>query len=245
MTHLPITISRNSTASDRQTALCQIYLQILERQPYAYERQELAQLEKDFLRDRVGVKRFVKELGKSAIYLNNFYHSTSNMKFLELCFKHFLGRAPANRDEVQIYGNILMHKGVAALISAIVDSEEYRKAFGGFTVPHPRTDGHYESPKAYLESQMLNHEHLGRRGRSLPTLYWRDLGLECEAGVCQAISNVQGKPPRPSVYTETALSDDEEFSRVLDLLELAKSKRSKGLPSTHPRAQRRAVSPTA
>ena len=49
---------------------------------------------KDFLKDKIGVKRFLKALGHSEVYLNEFYYNSSNLKFLELCFKHFMGRAP-------------------------------------------------------------------------------------------------------------------------------------------------------
>lgn len=184
-TFQPVTVHRHSTPEERQTALQQIYYQVLERQPYAYERKHLAKAEKDFVTDKIGVKRFLRELGHSQVYLNSFYHNSSNMKFLELCFKHFLGRAPIDQEEIKFYCEILMHKGVAQLITAILDSEEYRKAFGCFTVPYPRSERYYPSPKAYTESSLLNHEHIGQRGRSIPTIYWHQLGLNCDAGVCR------------------------------------------------------------
>jgi len=181
----PIVVNRYSTPEERQTALRQIYFQVLERQPYAYEHKHLARAEKDFLTDKIGVRRFLKELGHSQVYLDSFYHNSSNMKFLELCFKHFLGRAPIDQEEIKVYCNILMHKGVAQLITALLDSEEYRKTFGCFTVPYPRSERYYPSPKAYTESHLLNHEHIGQRGRSIPTIYWHQLGLNCDAGVCR------------------------------------------------------------
>jgi len=180
----PTIVSRQSSELERQTALYQIYQQVLERQPYDYERKILAKPEKDFCTDKIGVKRFLKELGHSQVYLDAFYHTCSNMKFLELCFKHFLGRAPLSQMEIKHYCDILMYQGVKQMLNAILDSEEYRKAFGCFTVPYPQEHRCYESPRAYLEAKLLNHEHFGRRGRSLPTIYWQQLGLNCEAGVC-------------------------------------------------------------
>jgi DNA-directed RNA polymerase beta subunit len=181
----PITVSRQSTVEERQAALYQIYRQVLERQPYAYERQILAKAEKDFLSDRIGVRRFLKELGHSQVYLNAFYYSASNLKFLEWCFKHFMGRAPHNQDEVRVYSDILMNHGVQKLITEILDSEEYRKTFGCFTVPYPRDQQYYSSPKAYLESRILNREYIEQRGHVVPTIYWHQLGLNCDAGVCR------------------------------------------------------------
>jgi hypothetical protein len=186
MSHIqPITVSRQSSLKERQAALYQIYYQVLERQPYAYERAILAKAEKDFLTDKIGVKRFLKELGHSKVYLDAFYHNYSNMKFLELCFKHFLGRAPLNQIEIQEYCEILMRQGVKQMIAALLDSEEYRKVFGCFTVPYAREQRCYESPKAYIQSQFLIQERVGQRGHSIPTIYWHELGLDCNSGVCR------------------------------------------------------------
>lgn len=184
-TFQPIVVDRHSTPQERLTALRQIYYQVLERQPYAHEQKHLAKVEKDFLSDKIGVRRFLKELGQSSVYLDAFYHNASNMKFLELCCKHFLGRAPFDQEEIKFYCEILMHKGVKPMITAILDSEDYRKAFGCFTVPHPLQPRYHRSPKAYTESQVLNQEHYGQRGRSIPTIYWHQLGLNCDAGVCR------------------------------------------------------------
>lgn len=181
----PLVVDRYASPAHRQTALGRMYAQVLERQPYGYERKQLARAEKDFLNDRIGVRRFLRELGQSQVYLDSFYHNSSNMKFLELCFKHFLGRAPIDPEEIKTYCEILMHKGVVQLITAILDSEEYRKVFGCFTVPYARTERYYASPKAYTESFLLNQEHIGQRGRSIPTIYWHQLGLNCDAGVCR------------------------------------------------------------
>ena len=112
-----------------------IYAQVLERQPYAYERKKLAQAEKDFLKNKIGVKRFLRILGHSDVYLDEFYHNSSNPKFIELCFKHFMGRAPKDQEEMHTYCDILMREGAKELITALLDSEEYRKHFGCFTVP--------------------------------------------------------------------------------------------------------------
>ncbi len=149
----PFTANRRSSLEERQLALHQIYRQV---QPYDFEREILAKAEKDFLKDKIWVRRFIKELGHSEVYHKAFYHCYSNVKFIELCFKHFLGRAPRDQSELQIYCDILTKEGVDKLITAFLDSEEYRKVFGCFTVPYTRSQNCYESPKAYLETRLLN-----------------------------------------------------------------------------------------
>lgn len=183
--HNCVTVSRQSSREERANALRQIYQQVLERQPYAFERLELKKAEEEFLRDKIGVRRFLKELGHSELYLNSFYYQSSNQKFVEVCLKHFLGRSILNHQEMHQYMNVLIKEGVKHLITAILDSEEYRKYFGCFTVPYIREQSLYASPKAYLETQILLHEINGRRGWSLPTLYWHQLGMDCDTGVCR------------------------------------------------------------
>ena len=216
----PLTVSRRSSLEERQLALYQIYHQVLDRQPYDFERQILAAAENDFLRDKIGVRRFLKQLGQSEVYLESFYHRSSNVKFIELCFKHFLGRAP-NKQEVQIYCDSLATEGVKKLINMLLDTEEYRKSFGCFTVPYPRAQTCYESPNAYLETQILNREHVGQRGMSVPTMYWRQLDLSCSAGVCRHPESVEAMEPSGS--------QEEEMLRakLQQLLELIESDRAK------------------
>lgn len=201
-------VSRRSSLKERQAALYQIYNQILERQPYVHERRILAEAEKDFLRDKIGVKRFLKALGHSEVYLNEFYYNSSNLKFLELCFKHFIGRAPRNHEEMREYCDVLMRDGVNELITKMIDSEEYRKHFGCFTVPHPYPEKTYESPKAYLENDMLINELHGRRGTVIPTMLWHELGLECDGGAC----SVQ---PESLTFENDADADRVELLQVL------------------------------
>jgi phycoerythrin-associated linker protein len=210
----PITVSRHSSLEERQFALTQIYQQVLERQPYAFERKTLAKAERDFLNDKIGVRRFLRELGRSEVYLNAFYHPLSNLKFLELCFKHLLGRAPASQEEIALYTNVLMHEGVEKFISTLLDSEEYRKTFGCFTVPYPRQLSHYESPKAYWESKTLNYEHFGQRGHSIPTIYWHQLRLNCDAGVCHPEAKEVLNPP-VSARAEILQEELQEILRSL------------------------------
>lgn len=225
----PITVSRRSSMEERQAALYQIYRQVLERQPYSFERRSLIKLEKDFLADKIGVRRFLKELGHSDVYLSTFYHRASNLKFLEWCFKHFMGRAPIDQDEIRLYCDILMRKGVQAVITAILDSEEYRKVFGCFTVPYPRQQQHYTSPKSYLETQLLNHEYVEQRGHVVPTIYWHELGLNCDAGVCS-------HPEANEVLDSVSPTGEALQEQLLDLL--------RAMDATQAREMIAALSPT-
>ena len=213
-THTPITIDRKSTEIDRQTALRQIYAQVLERQPYEYERKKIAKLEKDFLKGKLGVKHFIGELVVSSVYLNSFYRGCSNLKFVEWSFKHLLGRAIQGHEEIAKYMDLLMMKGVSAFFLEILGSEEYRKAFGCFTIPYARDVKYYDSPRNYLQTDLLQHEHVGQRGKVIPTIYWQQLGMDCETGTCVIPEEMMHVPEAISHSVHSATDRQKALAQI-------------------------------
>ena len=182
----PIQLSNQSTAKDREFVLRPIYQQVLERQPYDWEREKyLAPIEKQFIKGKLGIRHFLKSLAVSPIYLESFYEKSSNVKFIDNAFKHFLGRAPHDEREIRKCDEVLVNQGVKATIALLIDSDEYRKVFGSFTVPYWQSDRRYDCPNDYLESQFLQQEHAGTRGWAVPTLYWHELNLDCTGGSCR------------------------------------------------------------
>ncbi|HSM82983.1 MAG TPA: phycobilisome rod-core linker polypeptide [Nodosilinea sp.] len=200
-----ITVSRQSPGEERQAALYQMYAQVLERQPYGFERKQLAKFEIEFLRNKIGVKRFLRELGHSEVYLNAFYYNSSNPKFIELCFKHFIGRAPMDQAEMRHYCDILMRQGVKVMITALLDSEDYIKHFGCFTVPHAWAEENYPSPRTFWETEVLLHELHGRRGWMVPTMIWHDLHLDCDGGSCSLPGGGEGAIAPPPASTPSGV----------------------------------------
>ncbi|OIP76959.1 MAG: hypothetical protein AUK48_04855 [Oscillatoriales cyanobacterium CG2_30_44_21] len=222
--HQPITIDRKATEADRQNALRQIYFQILERQPYEYERKELAKLEKDFLKGKLGIRHFIGELVMSSVYLNSFYYDCSNMKFVEWTFKHLLGRAIQGSEEIATYMNLLMMEGVSVFFHEILGSEEYRKAFGCFTIPYAREAKLYDSPRNYLQTNLLQHEHVGQRGKIVPTIYWQQLGMDCETGTC-VMPDAKVVSTHPEANEPMILrSVNDEIEELLQMLQKSDAK---------------------
>jgi len=222
--HTAITVDRKATELDRQNALRQIYFQILERQPYESERKEIAKLEKDFLKGKLGVRHFIGELVMSSVYLNSFYYDCSNMKFVEWTFKHLLGRAIQGSEEIATYMNLLMMEGVSAFFHEILGSEEYRKAFGCFTIPYARDVKLYDSPRNYLQTNLLQHEHVGQRGKVIPTIYWQQLGLDCETGTC-VMPEKKAVSKHPEVNElPIARSLNDEIEELLQMLQKSDAK---------------------
>ncbi|MBD2485000.1 phycobilisome rod-core linker polypeptide [Planktothrix sp. FACHB-1365] len=179
----PVTTRHDASPEEREFVLKQIYQQVLERQLYESERKHLADLEKDFIKGKIGIRHFLKSLAVRPIYLELFYENSSNMKFIENACKHFLGRAPKNNQELHEWDDILVRHGVGALVSELVDSEEYRKSFGYFTIPYWH-EHRFESASEYIENEKLGHEHAGQRGWAIPTHYQHELHIDCDGGTC-------------------------------------------------------------
>jgi len=114
------------------------YRQIFERDISRAYSQSISYLESQVKNGDISMKEFTRRLGKSPLYRQQFYQPYINSRALELAFRHFLGRGPSSREEVQKYFDIISRGGLAALIDALVDSNEYADYFGEETVPYLR-----------------------------------------------------------------------------------------------------------
>ena len=83
------------------------------------------------------VKGFVRAVAQSALYRALFFEGASPYQFIELNFKHLLGRAP--RDQAEIAEHVARYngEGYEADINSYLDNEEYDRNFGEDTVPYP------------------------------------------------------------------------------------------------------------
>jgi hypothetical protein len=222
--HETITTTHNASLEERTFVLSKIYQQVLERQPYDSERKHLADLEKEFKKGKIGIRHFLKSLVVRPIYLEHFYENSSNIKFLENACKHFLGRTPHGDEEIHRWDDILLRHGVGALVSDMVDSEEYRKCFGYFTVPYWREQALYESATEYLENERLGHEYAGRRGWGLPTHYQQKLHIDLDGGVNhgeEAAQSNDGQPPKQSEAEKLTFGTmtETEAERIMECIQ--------------------------
>jgi phycobilisome core-membrane linker protein len=115
------------------------YRQIFERDlnPFIVQT-EFSALESKLSNSEITVKEFIEGLGRSDLYIKEFYTPFPNTKVIELGTKHFLGRAPMNQREIQKYNQILATQGIRAFIGAMVNSMEYAQVFGEDVVPYRR-----------------------------------------------------------------------------------------------------------
>ena len=109
--------------SEKSSIIKAAYRQIFERDITRAYSQSISDLESKVKNGDISMKEFVRRLGKSPLYRKQFFEPFINSRALELAFRHFLGRGPSSREEVQKYFSIVSSGGLAALIYALVDSQ--------------------------------------------------------------------------------------------------------------------------
>ncbi len=124
--------------SEKSAVIKAAYRQLFERDITRAYSQSISYLESQVRNGDISMKEFVRRLAKSPLYRQQFFEPFINSRALELAFRHILGRGPSSREEVQKYFSIVSAGGLAPLVDALVDSQEYADYFGEETVPYLR-----------------------------------------------------------------------------------------------------------
>ena len=95
-------------------------------------------LEALFINGDLTVQGFVTALAQSDTYRKLFLETNSPYKFVELNFKHLLGRAPHDQSEIMEHVKLLSTEGFENEIASYTYSSEYLTAFGIDQVPYTR-----------------------------------------------------------------------------------------------------------
>jgi len=114
-----------------------VYRQVLGN-AYVMESERLAVPESQFKRGELSVREFVRAVAKSDLYQSRFFNSCPRYRATELNFRHLLGRAPLDLEEMRMHSTILDTEGFEADIDSYLDSDEYQTTFGENIVPYIR-----------------------------------------------------------------------------------------------------------
>jgi phycocyanin-associated rod linker protein len=125
------------TENDLQLTIRAAYRQVLGND-YVMKFERLSYAESQLRQGNITVREFVRAIANSDLYKNKFFYPNSNTRFIELNFKHLLGRAPYTEDEINYHLNIYEEKGYYAEIDSYIDSDEYENNFGNTVVPYYR-----------------------------------------------------------------------------------------------------------
>ena len=136
--YLPIfELVPGSDEEEIETVIRAVYRQVFGN-AHIMESERLVVLESQFKGGEISVREFVRQLAQSELYRSRFFENCPRYRFIELNFKHLLGRAPDDYTETFAHSQILDQEGFEAEIDSYIDSDEYQDAFGENIVPYYR-----------------------------------------------------------------------------------------------------------
>jgi phycoerythrin-associated linker protein len=125
------------SGEEAESLIQAVYRQVLGN-AYVMESERLAVPESQFKRGELSVREFVRAVAKSDLYQSRFFTSCARYRAIELNFRHLLGRAPLDLEEMRAHSTILDTEGFEAEIDSYIDSDEYQQTFGENFVPYIR-----------------------------------------------------------------------------------------------------------
>ena len=114
-----------------------IYRQVLGN-AYVMDSERQLVIESQFKLGEISVREFVRRLAKSDLYRTRFFDDCARYRYIELAFRHLLGRAPVDFQEMRTHAERLDSHGYEADIDSFLDSSDYQDNFGEWTVPFQR-----------------------------------------------------------------------------------------------------------
>jgi len=133
----PVELRANATEADMQAVIVAAYRQVFGND-HVMSSERLTSAESLFRKGYIRVRDFVRALALSELYKQKFFCSIPQVRFIELNFKHLLGRAPYDESEISEHVNLYTQQGYEAEINSYLDSAEYQENFGDQIVPYYR-----------------------------------------------------------------------------------------------------------
>lgn len=133
----PVELCPGFSDEDAEVVIRAVYRQVMGN-AHVMESERSIVAESQLKRGELTVREFVRRLAKSEFYRSRFFESCDRYRSIELNYKHLLGRAPDNFDEMRYHSNVLDRDGFEADIDTYLDSDEYQTAFGEAIVPYYR-----------------------------------------------------------------------------------------------------------
>lgn len=131
----PLELRLDRTADDVNVVIRAVYRQVLGN-AHLMESDRLVSAESLLSQGQINVKGFVRAIAHSELYRQKFFHSNSQTRFIELNYKHLLGRAPTDESEIAYHVELYNSQGYEAEINSYIDSLEYQEKFGENIVPY-------------------------------------------------------------------------------------------------------------
>jgi phycocyanin-associated rod linker protein len=136
-TAVPVELRPNWTEDDIRDVIRAAYRQVLGND-HLMQSERLISAESLLRQGQITVREFVRAIALSELYRQKFFHSNQQTRFIELNYKHLLGRAPYDESEIAYHVNLYIQQGYTAEINSYIESSEYQIHFGEAVVPYYR-----------------------------------------------------------------------------------------------------------
>ncbi|WP_008314560.1 phycobilisome linker polypeptide [Leptolyngbya sp. PCC 6406] len=132
-----VELRQNWNEDDLQQVFRSAYTHVFGREGLALS-EAFASAEALLRNGKINVRQFIEALAQSEYYKERFFYRNSQVRFIELNYKHLLGRAPYDQAEIAYHVDLYASQGYATEIASYFESSEYNNAFGDFIVPYYR-----------------------------------------------------------------------------------------------------------
>jgi phycoerythrin-associated linker protein len=146
----PVELWSTSNPDEKTAVIRAVYRQVLGN-PHVMESERLTNAESQLCNGSLSVREFVRTVAKSDFYRSRYFESCAPYRFVELNFKHLLGRAPADQAELSEHIRTCIENGYDAEIDSYIDSPEYQEKFGDNVVPF------YTGAKSQIGQKQVNY----------------------------------------------------------------------------------------
>lgn len=196
----PVELRPNWTQDEAQAVISAAYRQVLGNE-YLMQSERLVGPESLLVRGVITVRQFVQAIAESELYRQKFLYPNFHVRFIELNYKHLLGRAPYDQTEISYHLDLFISQGYEAEIDSYLSSVEYQNSFGEQTVPYHRDFQVEHAGSRAIGFSRLLHLYGGyansdrAQGQTQPRLTWevaRNMSTPITASTPSALSGGLG-----------------------------------------------------
>ena len=133
----PLELLPGDEDAKKEQIIRAVYKQVLGN-AYVMESERQLVAESQFKLGEISVRELVRRIAKSDLYRSRFFETCARYRYIELAFRHLMGRAPVDFQEMRDHAERLDAKGYDADIDSFLDCDDYQNAFGEWIVPYQR-----------------------------------------------------------------------------------------------------------
>ena len=133
----PLELLPGDEDAKKEQIIRTVYKQVLGN-AYVMESERQLVAESQFKLGEISVREFVRRIAKSDLYRSRLFETCARYRYIELAFRHLMGRAPIDFQEMRDHSERLDAKGYDTDIDSFLDCDDYQNAFGEWIVPYQR-----------------------------------------------------------------------------------------------------------